>query len=1551
MGSAIDPTTINRYELTEVYAHPDAKVDIVLVHGLNGDPAHTWTSPKGMFWPAQLLPVTLKSAKARILVYGYNADVYAFGSGGGPSTDMIQSHAQTLLTNLANERKTEEVLDHPIIWVAHSLGGILVKKALNLSSNLKDKNFDDLRAIAVSTYGIMFLGTPHTGADPAKWGLMLQRMVKTLMPKKVVATESILIDVLQKNNETLQVINSDFLEIYQNFQVCMAHETLETDFKGTRMLIVDNISASPSLPGVKYFGIEATHSGMCKFDTKNSPGWANIAGNIKTWVEESPQVIEARRFKEREDRTRNAAEKANELMRQYGVQPITQPSTSGNTPDPGSVNNSTIIYPPQVSIPPEDPGAISQLFIKPSGFRKNSQFVGRQKELSDMHRLLFEKRKADGTSAVLVQSLPGGGKTHLARQYVYQYKDSYPGGVFWLRAKSQEELAAGYWKMAKNTVLTDPSSKVATISRDDPRQYVKMVKKWLDRHHEWLLVLDGIHFDNNDELHQFLPDSENTSLIYTSTDRSVAGNHHLMDPEVIRLPSLSAREAQKLLLLELDKREPFQTDDLKYSMELVQAMGFLPIVIHTVARRLKLTQEPLSKFARSYAAEPKLSGLGTYKAVVEHLVKLGAWEALNLIRIICFYSQHIPVEMILLGLRVLDPRIPVKAKDDFVGRSLNNTFRHLNMFALTDRNEREEPTPLESSGTSRGSRDMLAENVDVIRLHGVVQGFFIDTLDEDKTLPEWLNRAVEMFCASYEHANDRIGSKTRAGLNAGLVEDYMLYQIHGKRLQRHLNRYERRYPVLKRTNAQLSNCLTEIEMEIGQRTPESSQTIAGGRPEAFQTSIFDRTSSSSDTAGASKYDETDRSTSGSPWFGEQEHLESPSSLTHDDDHARHPNFGDQDPTYRNQLTVPMPSEDGGYDSDMEGSVAMTLQPSQGTERQPATPLSPNGGWEVVKRPRKKMPKKFDPRYDINHRTTNRLENTRYHDRAGSYRSMKTVDPRISHEIAQGVLRRSSSRAQSRGRVSGQSSAEVSLTNIAHHSPPTARGGGMIRDRSSSQRPVVVRMRSGMPSYASAVTGPTREPISGLDEVLRPAMQPRTQINGTTGSPAYTSLKRVSIDGFAHLSPPSSPWLPLAMPPYPQTPSTEREDPLHFSDHALLGLDPQDSPMADVGVFRDQSLGQDNSRSSNREHLSGPPTEIYPMKTGPVPVETRSRAHTGPRKRDLPHGYPSWDSQAYVENEQQSPSLMSLSTSNLPTRPSTFIPGRPELSFHSTSDQHGYTSQPMSRDASGQSAHSVQSRGRDRRRPSVAETEPLPQVSFSPGVPTTSYQEYQEMNDQGHLYNRSEQERNAGYPRRKSPRIGYARPVRENLEPWGGGVENLPPTSIFSRANSSTAQPQPMTSSSSPLMPQGPNSAPQLSHPPPNSFNLPGYSHGQFQPPPPPQHRTSPPHPLSSHYAPPPPPQHRTSPPHSLSSQFLPPQSMARQISAIPRSFTPVEEPDPQAPKMERNGSGSGGMVVGGGIIGFGDIHVDVRRARARVDRTWMERKESGLGQVGLGISS
>lgn len=238
------------------------------------------------------------------------------------SSDMLHHHAQTFLANLALERKSEEAEEHPIIFVAHSLGGLLVKRALELSNDLTSKNADDNRSIFVSTYGIIFLGTPHNGADPAKWGVILQGMVSALVPKKILHSESQLVKTLKANNETLQNINLHFLDIYQKFKICMVHEAAPTDIKGSKAFVVDKDSAAPMLPDVLYFGIEATHSGMCKFENKNSPGYMNVSTTIKSWVQECRPTIQARWENERRQRWQIRQAQAAELLGAFVSRPL-----------------------------------------------------------------------------------------------------------------------------------------------------------------------------------------------------------------------------------------------------------------------------------------------------------------------------------------------------------------------------------------------------------------------------------------------------------------------------------------------------------------------------------------------------------------------------------------------------------------------------------------------------------------------------------------------------------------------------------------------------------------------------------------------------------------------------------------------------------------------------------------------------------------------------------------------------------------------------------------------------------------------------------------------------------------------------------------------------------------------------------------------------------------------------------------------------------------------------------------------------------------------------
>jgi nucleoside phosphorylase len=171
--------------------------------------------------------------------------------------------------------------------------------------------------VYVSTFGILFLGTPHNGSDIAKWSLLLRRICTAVLPKKIIEGSPQAIKALQTNNETLQHTNSLFTDIMSRFNICFFHETRSTDIRGTREIIVDEASAAPYFEGLERCAIETDHGHMCRFDDENSPGYELVAEVILRYSRQAPSQIADRWIEERKARTLEKKAKAREMY--YGT--------------------------------------------------------------------------------------------------------------------------------------------------------------------------------------------------------------------------------------------------------------------------------------------------------------------------------------------------------------------------------------------------------------------------------------------------------------------------------------------------------------------------------------------------------------------------------------------------------------------------------------------------------------------------------------------------------------------------------------------------------------------------------------------------------------------------------------------------------------------------------------------------------------------------------------------------------------------------------------------------------------------------------------------------------------------------------------------------------------------------------------------------------------------------------------------------------------------------------------------------------------------------------
>lgn len=138
-----------------------------------------------------------------VLVYGYDTNVrHSFGS--PLSKNTVYDIASDFLGSLEAERRSQS--SRPIVFVAHSLGGIVVKEALRRSYGF-ESHHKQLRQIYESTAAIMFFGTPHGGADPR--GLLGHIVERVARAVGFTVNEQI-VDTLLPTSERLKELRDEF---------------------------------------------------------------------------------------------------------------------------------------------------------------------------------------------------------------------------------------------------------------------------------------------------------------------------------------------------------------------------------------------------------------------------------------------------------------------------------------------------------------------------------------------------------------------------------------------------------------------------------------------------------------------------------------------------------------------------------------------------------------------------------------------------------------------------------------------------------------------------------------------------------------------------------------------------------------------------------------------------------------------------------------------------------------------------------------------------------------------------------------------------------------------------------------------------------------------------------------------------------------------------------------------------------------------------------------------------------------------------------------------
>lgn len=238
--------------------------DVIFIHGLDGDSTSTWHPDKNpdLFWPKFLgedLP------NCNIWTVNYDA---ASTHWGGESMH-ITHRAQNILAYL----DASEIGTRPLVFICHSLGGLIVKQLLR---HANDMNCSDASEILSQTRGIVFLSTPHSGSNIAS-------LIKYI---KLIVRPTNTVKELQDDNPYLLELNRWFRNNIEHFsmKVLTFFETKKTK----NILVVNETSADPGIPNTKCIPLDDDHQSICKPKSKQALQHRQVLNFIQGIQNENP---------------------------------------------------------------------------------------------------------------------------------------------------------------------------------------------------------------------------------------------------------------------------------------------------------------------------------------------------------------------------------------------------------------------------------------------------------------------------------------------------------------------------------------------------------------------------------------------------------------------------------------------------------------------------------------------------------------------------------------------------------------------------------------------------------------------------------------------------------------------------------------------------------------------------------------------------------------------------------------------------------------------------------------------------------------------------------------------------------------------------------------------------------------------------------------------------------------------------------------------------------------------------------------------------------------
>jgi pimeloyl-ACP methyl ester carboxylesterase len=226
---------------------PTPALDIVFVHGLGANATQAWRldgqSESWLDWIVQEAP--------NLAVWAYD---YESAASDWTGPNMPLADRATVLLDLMGSHGLGA---RPLVFIAHSLGGLIVKAALEIADVYRNP-------AATQTRGVVFLATPHHGS---KLATIFNAF--TFLTRASVSTQQ-----LQTHDVELERINNWYREASTRLglRTKVYYETKQLN----GAIVVDRASSNPGIPGVMPTAVLADHNSIARPESTSSQVYRGV---------------------------------------------------------------------------------------------------------------------------------------------------------------------------------------------------------------------------------------------------------------------------------------------------------------------------------------------------------------------------------------------------------------------------------------------------------------------------------------------------------------------------------------------------------------------------------------------------------------------------------------------------------------------------------------------------------------------------------------------------------------------------------------------------------------------------------------------------------------------------------------------------------------------------------------------------------------------------------------------------------------------------------------------------------------------------------------------------------------------------------------------------------------------------------------------------------------------------------------------------------------------------------------------------------------------------